>query len=404
LKLSRIAWLVFCFILLMVLFGCGAGGGQSVPNPSSATSPSSPTSPTPSSTPASPLFYGPGIGSDGLANTTLGPNGNMVSYRIRSKHTGIVDQVLIYLIPDHANYAGGTGGTIHVTLNTDDGTSQHNPTSTVLADSWITNVLSLPSVARHFYAVRFSANPAITAGQLYHLVFKNEDTNPTVNFLSVDDLYQAVPVTPSQPTISNVDQAVLLSEDSQTWTTRAGYTPIYELHLTDGNCEGVGYIEGWVGAPQPVSGSRAVRETITVTGSEVKVASAAIRLARVAGSDPLVVRLENSDGTLIEQGSIQASDIPETSEGQPLWAKVAFGSTHTLVPGNTYHLDFEAASTSNYEVFPIRKGVDYGFHDATFFNQGHAEFMNSGSWVGWTQWGVANRTDGDLQFYFNVVP
>jgi hypothetical protein len=315
-----------------------------------------------------------------------------------------VEQFLIYLIPDHVNYAGGTGGTIHVTLNTDDGTSQHNPTSTVLASSWIKDVLSLPSVARHFYVLKFSTNPLITAGQLYHLVFKNEDANPTVNFLSVDDLYQAIPLTQNQPTISNVDRAVLLTQDGRTWTTRAGYTPIYELHLTDGSCEGVGYIEGWVGAPQPVSGKHAVRETLTVTDSGVKVDSMAIRLARVKGTDPLVIRLEDADGTLIEQGEIPAADIPQRSVGNPVWAKFAFNAMYTLLAGHTYHLDFEASSTSTYEVFPIRKGGAYGFHDATFFNQGHAEFKEGGSWIGWKQWGVANRTDSDLQFYFNVVP
>jgi hypothetical protein len=392
-KFNSHALLVFCIVLLLAQFGCG--GGASVPMPSSISTP----------TPVSTLFYGPGIGSDGLANTTLGPHGNMVSYRIRTKHSGVVEQFLIYLIPDHVNYAGGTGGTIHVTLNTDDGTPDHNPTSTVLASSWITNVLSLPAVARHFYALKFSTNPTVTADQIYHLVFKNEDANPEVNFLSVDDLYHTVPVTQNQPTISNVDQAVLLSEDNaHTWQIRAGYTPIYELDLADGTCEGVGYIEGWVSAPQPVSGTRAVREMFTVTGPEVKVNSAAIRLSRVSGTDPLVVRLENADGTLIVRGSIPVSDIPQTNEDEPGWTNVAFGATYSLASGNTYHLDFEASSTSTYEVFPIRKGGAYGFHDTTFFNQGHAELMNGGSWAGWTQWGVANRTDADLQFYFNVVP
>jgi hypothetical protein len=395
-KFSGSACFVYCIVSVLGQFGCGAAGERSVSAPSAPSGPSS--------SPASSTFYGPGIGSDGLANTTLGPFGNMVSYRIRAKHSGILEGFLIYLIPDHADYAGGTGGTIHVTLNTDDGTSEHNPSSTVLASSRITDVLSLPFMPRHFYSVTFSASPAIASGQLYHLVFKNEDADPTLNFLSVDNLYQAVPVTPSQPTISNVDQAVLLSNDGRTWGTRTGYTPIYELHLTDGIREGVGYIGGWVGAPRPVSGKNAVREMFTVTGSEVKVTSAAIRLARVSGIDPLVVRLEDADGALIERGEIPAGDIPQTSEANPVWAKFAFAATHTLLPGHTYYLDFEATSTSTYEVFPIQKGGAYGFDDATYFKDGHAEFIESGSWAGWTQWGVANRTDGDLQFYFNVVP
>ena len=67
-------------------------------------------------------YYGSGIGSDGLANTTVGPSGNMVSYRFRAKHSGVVQQALIYLIPDHAGYAAGTTGKTLITLNTDDAT------------------------------------------------------------------------------------------------------------------------------------------------------------------------------------------------------------------------------------------------------------------------------------------
>ena len=67
--------------------------------------------------------YGASLGSDGLANTPLGPSGCMISYRFLAKHSGVLQQIRIYLIPDHIGYAAGTGGTINVTLHTDDGTS-----------------------------------------------------------------------------------------------------------------------------------------------------------------------------------------------------------------------------------------------------------------------------------------
>ena len=155
--------------------------------------------------------YGAAVGGDGLANTRLGPQGCMISYRFRAKHSGYLDQIRVYLIPDKAGYAAGTGGTIRVTLNTDDGSSAHDPSSSVLATHWITNILSLPSPSRYFYVVKFANTPWITAGRLYHLVFKNADAYPTVNYLSVDDLYHTVPTTPSQSTVSDTNLAVLLS-------------------------------------------------------------------------------------------------------------------------------------------------------------------------------------------------
>jgi hypothetical protein len=185
-----------------------------------------------------------------------------------------------------------------------------------------------------------------------------------------------------------------------------GFTPIYQLEFQNGITEGIGYMEGWVGAPRPVSGTNAVRETFTVSGAAVKVSSVAIRVAHVNGNDPLVVRLENANGSLLEEGSIPATAIPISSSGSTsyFWATLPLAAAYTLVPGDTYHLDIEASATTTYEAFPIRKGLAYGFQNTTYFPDGHAEFEQNGTWTGWTQWGAANRTDGDLQFYFSVAP
>jgi len=345
--------------------------------------------------------YGSSLGGDGLSNTRLGPDGCMISYRFRAKHSGYVSQIRVYLIPDKSGYAAGTGGLIHVTLNTDDGTSSHRPTSTWLASYWISNILSLPSPSRYFYVMKFSTPPWVTAGRLYHLVFKNADKWPTYNYLSVDALYHIKPTSPNQPMVNDTNLAVLMSAEGGPWKERPGYTPIYELDFANGASEGVGYIEGWVGAPRTISGAHAVRETFTVS-SNVSVSTAAIRLSRIYGTAPLVVRLENANGTLVHQGSIPAANIPVSNASSPVWTKLFFGASYTLLAGHTYHLVFESSSTSLYEAFPIRKGYSYGFKATTYFPYGHAEFNQNGTWVGWTQWGQTNRLDGDLQFYFNT--
>ncbi|MBZ5641197.1 MAG: Ig domain-containing protein [Acidobacteriia bacterium] len=350
--------------------------------------------------------YGPALGADSLGNTTLGPNGNMVSYRFRAKHSGVLEQTRIYLIPDHAGYAAGTGGTIQVTLHADDGTASHGPGNSVLASYTISNVLSLASPARYFYVLKFASPPSLTAGQLYHLVFKNVDASPLTNFLSVDDLCETVPTTLGQPTVSDIDSAVLLSQNGGAWSQRKSYSPIYELDFQDGASEGIGYMEAWSGAPENISGSNAIREIFTVSGSQVKVTSASIRVARVSGNDPLKVRLEHADGSIIEQGTVPAAAMANSNSSSPVhgWVIYPFSTTYTLLPGQTYHLVFEAAVTSIYQAFPIRKGSAYGFKNTTYFPDGYAEFEANNSWAGWTQWGAANRTDGDLQFYFAVAP
>jgi hypothetical protein len=345
--------------------------------------------------------YGAGIGSDGLANTVVGgPAENIVSYRFRAGHSGLLQQIHVYLIPNHVGYSAGTGGQLQVTVNADDGTAAHNPSSTVLASYLLANPLAAtPSI--NFPVFVFSAPPSLVQGQLYHIVFTDVDPNPAANYISVDALYYANPMTPSQPTISDTDFAELLGAPNGTWAPRQGYTPILELDYQDGFSELNGYMEVWVGAPQNISGSAAVRETIAVSSAQENVASVSIRVARVSGSDPLIVTLENGDGTLIEQGQIPADALPaDNSYG---WATYMFASSHTLASGLTYHLQLTSAATSTYQAFPIRKGLAYGFQNTTYFPDGYAQFNQGGSWVGWTQWGVSNRTDSDLQFYFGLA-
>ena len=347
--------------------------------------------------------YGPGIGSDGLANTVVGgPAGNLVSYRFRAGHSGSLQQIHVYLMQSQAGYSAGTGGQLRVTVNVDDGTTSHNPSSTVLASYLLSKPLSAtPSI--YFPVFVFTAPPSLVAGQLYHIVFTDVDSNPVANYLSVNALYYENPSVPAQPTISDLDGAVLLGGPGGTWAPRQGYLPVLELDYQDGFSEWNGYMEVWVGAPQNISGTAAVRETITVSGTSKNVASATVRVARLRGSDPLIVRLENGDGTLIEQGEIPAASIPLASPASYAWATFTFSSAHTLLPGQSYNLQFGAASTSTYQAFPIRKGVDYGFQNTTYFPDGYAQFKQTGSWVGWTQWGVTNRTDGDLQFFFTLA-
>lgn len=362
------------------------------------------SAPNPPGTAAS-SYYGSGIGSDGLGNTTIGPNKNKISYRMRVRHSGYIAAIHAYLIMDHTGYWAGTGGELLVSIQTDDGTPSHNPTGQKLTSSLLTNPDAVPVPARYFPVFTFSAPAAVTAGEIYHIVFENPDTNPTANYISVDSLYQAAAPRPSQPTITDTDCAVLLYADQgpslgTLWQPRQGYTPIVQMDYDDGFTDGIGYMEAWVGAPQSISGSGSVREAFTVSGTSKVASSVAVRVARLSGSGDLTVRLEAGDGTLIEQGTIAATSIPSSTTATYFWASYKFSAPHTLASGQSYHLVLQSPSSTVYQEFPIRKGAYYGFKNTTFFPDGYAQFQQAGNWIGWTQWGVANRTDGDLQFYF----
>jgi hypothetical protein len=292
-----------------------------------------------------------------------------------------------------------------VSIQTDDGSSSHNPSGQKLTSSLLIDPDALPVPTRYFPTFAFTGHAPVTAGEIYHIVFENPDPNPNVNYVSVDALYQAAAPVPSQPTMSDTDCAVLLfanysSTEGTIWKPRQGYTPIVQMNYDDGFTEGFGYMEVWVGAPEAISGTSSVRETFTVSGASRTASSISIRAARVSGSGPLTVRLETGAGTLIEQGEIPASTFPLNTTTTYFWGTYPFSASHTLATGQAYHLVLQSAATTVYQAFPIRKGVSYGYSNTTFFPDGYAQFLQSGSWVGWTQWGVTNRTDGDLQFYF----
>ena len=348
-------------------------------------------------------YYGAQIGGDELANTTIGPNGNTVSYRFSAQHNGALEKLRVYLIPDHVGYAAGTAGRLQIDIQTDDGTSEHNPSGTVLASTVISNPLAATGNDRYFPLVAFSNPPTLTAGKLYHIVFSNADSLPAVNYLSVDCLMYDKAITPAQPTLSDAANAVLLRTSNSSWQPREGYTPISELHYSDGNTQGIGYVEAFVAGPQIISGTAAVRETFTVTQGPKKIATVAVRAARASGDSYLKVRLENGDGTLIEEGYLPASSFPLTSPVSHTWAEFRFASAHTLEAGKSYNLILEAPASSQYVAFSMQKGTAYGFDDTTYFPDGHAEMKVNDSWVGWSNWGVDNRLDSDLQFYFGMA-
>src|SRR5262249_55374491 len=152
--------------------------------------------------------------------------------------------------------------------------------------------------------------------------------------------------------------------DGLAWKPRQGYTSIMQLEYGDGLIQGHGYMEVWVGVPEPISGDRQVRESFTVSGSARTAASVAVRVARVSGTDSLTVRLEAADGTLIESGTILATALPTTTPTAYAWATYKFSNPHTLAVGQTYHLVLQAPATSVYQAFPVRKGSYYGFKPA----------------------------------------
>jgi hypothetical protein len=126
------------------------------------------------------------------------------------------------------------------------------------------------------------------------------------------------------------------------------------------------------------------------------------------------VRVEEGDGTLVDQAEVAAAsviqgepnqvvlDAATVIQGLPTWVTAVFPVDHVLNAGVAYHLVLESPAGTTYSAFPIRKGLDKGFSTSTVFPDGHAEFNRGGAaaWQGWDMWGTPDLTTADLQFAF----
>ncbi len=349
--------------------------------------------------------YGPGLSADALSNTRIGgPWQSTTSYGFRSVHSGALASLRLYVIwsGSSSGYNGGTGGSLLVSIQTDDGTSQHHPSGQTMASYLHADPMS----KGNFPVLAFSSPAQLVAGVIYHVVITNPDPDPVTNYVSVNSLWMRKGEKPRQPLFADGDWFQLLGYSTKpNWWAPVenggtdSYTPIVELQYADGFSTGVGYMEVWTESTKAISGSSEVRETFTVSGTDRLVSGVTIRLRRVAGSAPLTVRLENANGTLVESANIAGIDTNFT------WISCTFPAVRMLTRGTRYNLTLQAPAGTSYEAFPIREGSSSNvqFSSASYFADGYAQFTTNGSWMGWDQWSGIDRRDADLQFLFTEV-
>lgn len=341
--------------------------------------------------------YGPGIGADSLANTQVGGSGcrcsnSTTSYRFRAMTSSSLTSVRIYLMSG-SGYSDGSGGTLSISVQTDNGSASHAPSGTVLASTTIGpgNPISIG----YLPLVSFSSPARLTAGRLYHLVFRNVDPSPTVNFVSVNALFTRAGTTPRQPGLSDLDWAQLLN-DGHGWTVQRNYTPIMDLGYANGVHAGMGYMEVWVAAPKRISGGSAVREYF-IPKADHAVSSASVRVSQISGSSPLTIQLETAGGSVLATGSISAAAIGSS----PAWVTASLSRSVTLKRGSGYQLVLSAPSGSAYSAFAVERGNNYRFAAATYFTDGYAQYTTGSGWHGFTDGSGRPATNADLQFIFH---
>ena len=337
--------------------------------------------------------YGSAIGMDSLNNSVVGGSGNRrVAYRFRASSTSRLRSIRVYVMgPDHSGYGAGTGGTWQVTVQPDDGSTQHRPSGKVLASATMQPTKTFP-------VIRWSTAASLKRGRLYHIVFTNVDPNASSNYASLNGVFTYRRTARRQPAFTNRIWAQLSRSAGGGWSESSNTVPIMQLNYANGVVRGVGYMEVWIRAAKNVSGHQKARETFKVRGANRRITRVAVRLARVSGSSPLRIRLERGNGKRVASCRVPASKI--TSSGNASWVGCKFRTPRTLRSGHRYHLVVKTAADTSYSIYVIRKGSMYGFSSRTYFSDGHAQYNAGGGWGGFDQpGGSGNASQADLQFY-----
>jgi hypothetical protein len=349
------------------------------------------------------------VGADTLANTRIGgPYGTVLAFRVRAQWTGRIRAVRFYAVLNsdgRDGYSDGTGGTLKVTLARDSGAPRHVPARGALASATL-----VPPRRDGWPLVKFRRSVRVVAGHYYHVVFTNNDPDPKSNYISVNALLSYGSSEPAPRVPDGMGVLLGTSSDggrtARGWETRAEntgerYAPILDVvgsrsdqHL------GLGYMEVWSGNAKPIGGDAEVRQLLGPAPGKV-ITGAWLRVRRSDGaSAPLKLSIQRTDGSTLGSGTLAADAI---ASGRPQWAHVRFSEPVKVDGGAGLALTASSSDADAYEAFPIRKGTEFGFSARTVFDGGYAQFTDSGSWIGWDQWGGHDLHNGDLQFMLDLA-
>lgn len=349
--------------------------------------------------------YGEAIQADGLNNAQIGPSSRQLAYAFRAKRSDNLVSVSVFIkIDDAGGYSGGTHGTLRLRIETDDGTGK--PSGTLVAAGATVTAATPTDQIQKF---TLGTAPALVQGTVYHAVFANVDASPTVNFPSINNLYNQPGASPLQPTIADADQHVCVNTGSG-WSIDYSRYPIYDAEWAGGAHDGVPFYDCASSSGQKsINGTQNLaRMTFTPTAGKV-VTGAVVRVARGSGTtQPLVVKLKTSGGTVLDQFSIPAASAPvlQTTFGtvRSAWIPGNFSAPVTLTGSITYYLELSSpGETVPWIVYPIEQGSLGGYGDllrAAGFAEGYLENTTNGG----ASWAThSGSTDWKAQMYFATV-
>lgn len=363
----------------------------------------------PDAPPPGPLtgLYGSGVAMDAKNNHQVGWTVDQrVDHRFVASTSAALAGIAI-LQRGGPGYSGGDGGELQVSVEAD---VEGRPSGTPLAS--LTFSPGNPAEAwERTDRYTFPSPATLTAGERYHVVFTNVGPAPTVDYISVNEGHTFVISSPRQPAFG--DDVAVLVDQGEGWAVVPTDTPIMDLTYADGTHDGSAYIAAIVDQYGLISGTSMARERFTVSGPSRGATTAAVRVKRIEGTSPLVLRVVAADGSEVVSGTVPATSVPSSSlpardpadTSRWLDASLAGGTWVTitfdpivLVAGARYDLRLSTAADTTYAVVPLREqstesSPTWG---SRAFRDGSGQKTTNGS--DWSD--LYAYAPVDLQFYF----
>lgn len=338
-------------------------------------------------------LYGVAFACEGNANINIGQYSTpqKCSQRERMEHTGSIKNVKAY-VKSGTGYSLGTGGTIRLEIQSDDGTALHGPSGSILAQKDLT-----PGNSTQVGQWDLTTPLPVTAGQLLHFVYRNVDASPTANYIAINGVELHNAPAQHQPYIDNLSRGLMVAYDLDPtpWAEQTDVYPILDVEFVDGYRQGQGFYQGdrVVGQKQINGTQNMVRMGFTPTAPRV-VSNVNVYLFRQTGTtQPLIAELKNAGGTVLASATWAASEgsIGDLATGYgSSWLSRALSVPVALAASTTYYLQLRSPSeTVPWIIFAIEGGgsATFGlaFKSSVFLDgMGLESTVNGGTL--WTQY------------------
>jgi hypothetical protein len=329
------------------------------------------------------LFYGSPVVANGHGETNMTVStASGVSQFFYGPRTGTVTRFRFNRRAG-SGYSAGTGGTYTVEIRNADASTKL-PITTGSPICQLTGYA--PGVSggapASFPVVNFTLTGQLTFGQPYCVIFRNTHSNPSGNYISMNNIVHYVfnnDASGGPPPSGMPGSWTPVVVDGKDWYPfpivarnrilryrRIG-PPILDLGWSDGAWTGPGLVSGFGGTNSRISGSNHFRERFRVTRANRTVRGVWIKIVRLnATSGNVIIRLErgpssdtSGNGTIVEQRSFAASHVPnvgaseawnEVQHSPPFeklpWIFFQFNSNRTLSRGTTYNLRISSICTT----------------------------------------------------------